>query len=68
MGCGAEGEILAVFLSERLQAGDVRGEGELSVADGERGKWIGFADDGVAPANQRAAVDGGGVTHQSKSF
>jgi hypothetical protein len=49
-----------VVVGQRLQAGDVRGEGEPAVADGERRVRVHGAHDGEVPRHQGPAVEGRG--------
>jgi hypothetical protein len=54
---GAERESLLAGIGEGLQAGDVGGEGEVAVADGEGGEGIKLSDEGIVTADDGAAID-----------
>ena len=58
---------LLVIFGKRLKARDVGGEGELAVADAQRGQRIGLVERDIMPRHQRLAVDAAGIVRVSRS-
>ena len=50
-----------VLVGERLQPGDIRGEGKPAVANRQRRIHVRGADHRIVPAHQRLTVDGRGT-------